>query len=231
MNEVPIFRDSQGKPMIRGLRSGKLRQAQRRAALWTLLILFSAVGAMAAATQLNLATQVQGILATGNGGTGTASTLTGLVRGGSPMTASELSGDCSTSGSNSVTCAKVNGTSVPTNSSADQVLGTNASATGAWMSIPNCTGALQYSTSTHTFSCGSALTGNFSDAEVPSGSINGSNVTFTLAHTPNPAASLDCFENGLEQRASGADFTLATATMTYGTAPPTGSTLVCYYRY
>ena len=39
-----------------------------------------------------------------NGGTGTGSTLTGLVRGGSPMTASELSGDCTTSGSNAVTC-------------------------------------------------------------------------------------------------------------------------------
>jgi hypothetical protein len=55
----------------------------------------------------------------------------------------------------SPTVAKVNGTSVPANSSADQVLGTTASATGGWMSVPNCpSGALQYSTSTHTFACG-----------------------------------------------------------------------------
>jgi len=44
------------------------------------------------------------------GGTGTASTLTGLVRGSaSAMTAAELSGDCTTAGSNAVTCTKLNG--------------------------------------------------------------------------------------------------------------------------
>jgi hypothetical protein len=74
------------------------------------------------------------------------------------MTAAELTGDATTSGSNAVTVAKVNGTSVPVNSSADQVLGTTASAMGAWLSVPNCGSgnALQYSTSTHAFSCGSA---------------------------------------------------------------------------
>lgn len=39
------------------------------------------------------------------GGTGTASTLAGIVRGGSPMTAAELSGDVTTSGSNVATLA------------------------------------------------------------------------------------------------------------------------------
>jgi hypothetical protein len=44
------------------------------------------------------------------GGTGTASTLTGLVRGSaSAMTAAELSGDATTSGSNAVSVVKVNG--------------------------------------------------------------------------------------------------------------------------
>lgn len=47
------------------------------------------------------------------GGTGTASTLTGLVRGNSSaMTAAELSGDATTSGSNVVTVAKVNGITI-----------------------------------------------------------------------------------------------------------------------
>jgi len=71
----------------------------------------------------------------------------------------------------------------------------------------------------------------FADAEVPSGTINGSNVTFTLAHTPSPALSTSCFENGLNQIAGSADYTLSTATITYGTAPPTGTTLICNYRY
>src|SRR5438034_8274051 len=45
-----------------------------------------------------------------NGGTGTGSTLVGLVRGNaSAMTAAELSGDATTSGSNAVTVVMVNG--------------------------------------------------------------------------------------------------------------------------
>jgi hypothetical protein len=79
--------------------------------------------------------------------------------------------------------------------------------------------------------CGAGGVINFADNEVPSGTINGANVTFTLAHTPNPALSLTCFENGVDQRAAGADFTLATATITYGVAPPTGYTINCNYRY
>jgi hypothetical protein len=44
------------------------------------------------------------------GGTGTASTLTGLMRGSaSAMTAAELSGDCTTSGSNVVSCTQLAG--------------------------------------------------------------------------------------------------------------------------
>jgi len=46
---------------------------------------------------------VSGPLRTGAGGTGTNTTLTGVVRGGSPLTASELSGDVVTSGSNATT--------------------------------------------------------------------------------------------------------------------------------
>lgn len=43
-----------------------------------------------------------------NGGTATGSTLTGIVRGGNPFTASEISGDATTSGSNALTLATVN---------------------------------------------------------------------------------------------------------------------------
>lgn len=51
------------------------------------------------------ADQLLAALPVASGGTGTASTLTGLVRGSaSAMTAAELSGDCTTSGSNAVTC-------------------------------------------------------------------------------------------------------------------------------
>ena len=61
----------------------------------------------------------------GQGGTGTGSTLTGLVRGSaSAMTAAELSGDVTTSGSNVATVVKVNGGSVP---ASQPILASNAS--------------------------------------------------------------------------------------------------------
>ena len=64
-----------------------------------------------AQTKVNLQTQVVGTLAVATGGTGTASTLSGLMRGSaSAMTAAEISGDCTTSGSNAITCTKTNGT-------------------------------------------------------------------------------------------------------------------------
>jgi hypothetical protein len=71
----------------------------------------------------------------------------------------------------------------------------------------------------------------YADAETPSGTINSSNVTFTLAHTPNPSASLEIYYNGLLQAPAGADYTLATATITFVSAPVTGSVLLAFYRY
>lgn len=54
------------------------------------------------------ATALVGVVPIANGGTGTASTLTGLVRGSaSAMTAAELSGDVTTSGSNATTIANL----------------------------------------------------------------------------------------------------------------------------
>jgi hypothetical protein len=76
-------------------------------------------------TAINLATQVTGTLGIAHGGTGTGSTLTGLLRGsGSAMTAAELSGDATTSGSNAVTVGKVNGSTLPTSA---PLIGTNGS--------------------------------------------------------------------------------------------------------
>lgn len=71
----------------------------------------------------------------------------------------------------------------------------------------------------------------FVDAEIPTGSINGSNAAFTLSQTPSPAASLQLYLNGLEQTA-GVDFTLANNTVTFASnaIPHTGDELAAYYR-
>lgn len=77
----------------------------------------------------------------------------------------------------------------------------------------------------------SGASANQSNNETPSGLINSSNTVFTLAHTPAPAASLKVYLNGAFQTAAGEDYTLATATITFINAPPTGSVLRVFYDY
>ncbi len=83
--------------------------------------------------------------------------------------------------------------------------------------------------------CGSGGGGvgaSFADGEAPGGAINGSNLTFVLAHTPDPAGSLSLFRNGLRM-APGVDYLLASNTITFFTAsrPQTGDQLAANYRY
>lgn len=75
---------------------------------------------------------------------------------------------------------------------------------------------------------------NYSDGETPGGAINGSNVTFTLAHNPNPDLSLQLFKNGQLLTAGGEDYTLVGTTITLNTAPlpgPPSDVLRAWYRY
>ena len=76
-----------------------------------------------------------------------------------------------------------------------------------------------------------AMDGHIIDDEVPAGSVNGSNVTFTLANIPNPPSSLKLFVNGQRMKAGGEDFTLSSGTITFITAPPTTSILLADYRH
>ena len=70
---------------------------------------------------------------------------------------------------------------------------------------------------------------DFSDRETPSGSINGSNTSFTLAHTPTTGSEY-VWLNGILQT-EGTDYTITGATITFTTAPETGATLRVSYRY
>src|SRR3990167_3377333 len=66
--------------------------------------------------------------------------------------------------------------------------------------------------------------------ETPSGSINDSNVTFTLASNPNPDSSLRLRLNGITLRSgAGNDFTLSGSTITMAVAPASGDTLTATY--
>ena len=73
-------------------------------------------------------------------------------------------------------------------------------------------------------------TANFVDNEVPSGSINGSNVTFTIANTP-VAGSVHLYINGVRGKVgSGNDYTISGSTITMEYALATGETLLADYR-
>lgn len=80
---------------------------------------------------------------------------------------------------------------------------------------------------------GSGTVPTFVDNETPGGSINGSNTAFTLAHAPNPAASLILILNG-QYLTQGVDYTLSTTNITMTTAPDAGFSglpFKAFYRY
>ena len=78
---------------------------------------------------------------------------------------------------------------------------------------------------------GSNLSIKVATRETPSGTINGSNTSFTLANTPVSGTEM-LFLNGILQRAgAGNDYTISGLTITYNTAPQSGDTLLCTYFY
>lgn len=64
--------------------------------------------------------------------------------------------------------------------------------------------------------------------ETPSGTVNGSNTSFTLAHTPVTTASVDLTLDGIRLIYT-TDYTISGATITMVTAPATGQTLQAVY--
>lgn len=177
---------------------------------------------MAAVTQIDLTEQVKGILPVGNGGTGSA--YFGIS---GPTTARVY------------TFPDANGTVMVTTTglTASQLPNPGAASLGGVQS-KDCTGTghiLKIGTD-GTVTCSADAGGavpNFADNETPSGSIDGTNAAFTLAHTPSPVGSLQLYKNGQLMIAGGADYTLVTATATFvaGAKPKTGDVLIASYRY
>ena len=71
----------------------------------------------------------------------------------------------------------------------------------------------------------------FVDAEIPSGTKNSTNVTYTLAGTPTPASSLQLYVGGLLMSpGSVGDYTITNATITMAVAPGANDAIYAYYR-
>lgn len=79
---------------------------------------------------------------------------------------------------------------------------------------------------------GGGVLPQFSDGETPSGTINGTNATFTVAFAPSPASSIQLYLNGLRMD-QGLDYTISGSTITFASAslPQTGDVLLANYRY
>jgi len=69
----------------------------------------------------------------------------------------------------------------------------------------------------------------FIQDEVPTGAVNGTNKTFTLAYNPNPDASMEVFINGQKITLTD-DYSLSTDTVTMDYAYPTGTIITINYH-
>lgn len=101
----------------------------------------------------------------------------------------------------------------------------------AWLSSANQGGTLGTTSITWTNPISSAglSASNFVFDETPSGTVNGSNTSFTLANTPM-SGTVRVHINGIRLRAgSGHDYTISGATITMLTAPLTGEYITCDY--
>lgn len=106
-----------------------------------------------------------------------------------------------------------------------------ANADTIWLCTSNAGGTLNTTAITwQNIPTTGLLASNFVTRESPSGSINSSNVTFTLANTPT-AGTEEIFLNGiLLEPGAGNDYTISGATITMLTAPLTGERLRANYR-
>lgn len=85
---------------------------------------------------------------------------------------------------------------------------------------------VDYEINSGTYSTGSA---SWVSNETPSGTVNGSNATFTLVSTPI-TGTLALYRDGQLMVGGGADYTLTTNSIAFVTAPVTGSVLLAFYQ-
>ena len=116
------------------------------------------------------------------------------------------------------------GTGLSTITSGGVVIGAGASAPTA-VTCSSATYVLTWSGSS--WSCSAPVSGT-ARQEVPSGTVNGSNVTFTLANTPSASANVVLHIDGLVLIQT-VDYTISSSTITMTTAPANGQKLLATY--
>lgn len=226
MRNEPLFTDCHGKPFKAPLKPSDWNLG--RAILSALLVVFAPLVLMGAINQFDLTTQVKNILPGANGGTGN-----GFFAVSGPTTSLKT-----------YTLPNASTTILTTNAAVTVAQGGSGAATFTNHGVLLGEGTSAF-TPTAVGNTGQCFVGNTGAdpgwgscsgvtpvySEVPSGTINGSNVTFTLANTPT-AGSVLLYKNGQRQLAGGgADYTISGATITYNAAPLTGDQLLSDYTH
>jgi uncharacterized protein YoxC len=186
----------------------------------------------------NLTTTVNGLSSTvstnGNAISGLTTTVNGLsstvTANGSAIsnlttTVNGLSSTVTANGSAiSNLTTTVNGMSLTVTSNSTALAGLNTTVTGLSSTVSGLVSTV------NTLSSGSTTVA-FVDAQTPSGTLDGTNVNFTLANAPSPAGSLELYRNGVLQTA-GVDFTLSGSAITFASnsVPQPTDILEAYYR-
>jgi hypothetical protein len=107
----------------------------------------------------------------------------------------------------------------------------NASTTPAITLTTSVTGVLKgngTAVSAATASTDYMAPSSFVTRETPSGTVNGSNTSFTLANTPISGSEM-LYENGLLQEPGGQDYTISGTSITFAVAPISGDRIRCSY--
>jgi hypothetical protein len=206
--------------------------------------------------KVSLTAAISGILPIANGGTNSSTALSGssimvsngtsIIQGGAGTSTQVLHGNAAgvptygavvlTTDVSGILPVGNGGTGIsttPTNGQIPIGNGTNyvaAAITGsATINVANAAGSITLSVVTG--STGVMTAANFIIEEVPTGTVDGTNPTFTLANTPL-TGSQRVFVNGIRNKAgAGNDYTISGSTITFltGAIPQTGDTIIVDY--
>jgi len=203
-----------------------------------------------------LTTHISGVLPIANGGTNSSTALSGssimvsngtaVIQGSAGTSTQVLHGNASgtptyaavsltadvsgilpiANGGLNLSAAPANG-QLPIGNATGYTL---ATLTGtATVSVTNAAGSITLAVVTG--STGVVIATNFIVGETPTGTVDGSNVTFTLANTPITGKQI-VYVNGTRQNpGAGNDYTISTATLTFltGAIPQTGDVILVDY--
>jgi hypothetical protein len=134
-------------------------------------------------------------------------------------------------GTGNITISQVVGLSADLSAINSSLTTFNSVTQGLNLLISNLTATVNGLSNTVGNLSGGTTNANFVDAEIPAGSANGTNATFTLKNTPSTSNDLFLYLNGILQ-INTVDYTLTGSVITFSSneIPRTGDELLAYYR-